>query len=125
VADFRMPTIKTEKIKKESENDTLQIELVKNPDILQELGKNYKNSKFPIIFGFALETENLLKNGKAKLEKKQSDMIIANSAENALEKETTKVLFIHKDGRVQETGEIPKQSLAMLILDEYLSTIPL
>ncbi|MBN2802079.1 MAG: bifunctional phosphopantothenoylcysteine decarboxylase/phosphopantothenate--cysteine ligase CoaBC [Deltaproteobacteria bacterium] len=125
VADFRHETIETKKIKKETQNDSLEIKLVKNPDILLEIGEKYKKSKSPVIFGFALETDNLLTNGKAKLEKKLADMIIANSAKDALEKETTKVIFIHKDGRVNETDEIPKQSLAKLILDEYLSINPL
>ncbi len=74
VADYAPKNIATEKIKKSE--DSLTIELVKNPDILKTLG-DQKNHQFMV--GFALETQNEEENAKAKLLKKNLDMIVLNS----------------------------------------------
>lgn len=74
VADYRPENISNQKIKKN--NETLNLTLVKNPDILFELGKVKKDHQ--ILIGFAAETENLIQNAKIKLEKKNCDWIIAN-----------------------------------------------
>lgn len=74
VADYAPKEIAKEKIKKN--DDSLTIELVKNPDILKTMGER-KNHQF--LVGFALETQNEEENAKGKLEKKNLDMIILNS----------------------------------------------
>ncbi len=75
VADYRPVSRKGTKIKKK---DKLIIELEKNPDILEILGRE-KEDLF--LVGFALETENLVENAKEKLRRKKLDLIIANPAE--------------------------------------------
>lgn len=73
VADYRPCSVETQKIKKTTERMT--IKLVKNPDILKTA-----KQKNPHLFsvGFALETEDVIKNARSKLESKQCDMIVAN-----------------------------------------------
>ncbi len=75
VADYRPSTRSTQKIKKTE--DALKLELVPNADILSDLGKK-KTSK-QLLIGFALETNDELKNASAKLKKKNLDAIILNS----------------------------------------------
>lgn len=72
VADFRSQAIAPQKIKK---NALSTIALVKNVDIIQELGKRADK---PFLVGFAAESENLLANARLKLQQKNLDVIIAN-----------------------------------------------
>lgn len=74
VADYAPKEIAQEKIKKN--DDSLTIELVKNPDILKTMGERKKKQ---FLVGFALETQNEEENAKGKLAKKNLDMIVLNS----------------------------------------------
>lgn len=74
VADYAPKEIAPEKIKKK--DDSFTLELVKNPDILMEMGVQKKHQ---FLVGFALETENEELNAKGKLKKKNLDMIVLNS----------------------------------------------
>ena len=74
VADYAPKEIAKEKIKKNDES--LTIELIKNPDILKTMGER-KSHQF--LVGFALETQNEEENAKGKLKKKNLDMIVLNS----------------------------------------------
>lgn len=74
VADYAPKEVAQEKIKKN--DDSLTIELVKNPDILKTMGDRKTNQ---FLVGFALETQNEVENAKGKLEKKNLDMIVLNS----------------------------------------------
>ncbi len=76
VADYRPKEKADQKIKKK--NDELKLELVKNPDILEWAGSNKSSGQF--LVGFALETENMIENGKAKLLKKNLDLIVMNNS---------------------------------------------
>ncbi len=75
VADYRPTNVSTEKVKKKSGN--LEIPLEKTDDILMTLGHNRKAGQF--ICGFSMETENLINNSREKLERKNIDMVVANS----------------------------------------------
>ena len=75
VADYRPSTVGTEKIKK-SDGD-LSIALERTDDILGWLGQNRRDGQF--LCGFSMETQNMLENSRAKLAKKQIDMIVANN----------------------------------------------
>ncbi|MDY3528367.1 bifunctional phosphopantothenoylcysteine decarboxylase/phosphopantothenate--cysteine ligase CoaBC [Riemerella anatipestifer] len=92
VADYTPKVVASEKIKKQEEQFT--IELVKNPDILKTMGEQKKHQ---ILVGFALETQNEEENAKAKLEKKNLDMIVLNSLKDSgagFKKDTNKVSII-------------------------------
>lgn len=75
VADFKPINIAEQKIKK-SDKDTFLVEMVKNPDILKEMGKIKTENQ--IIIGFCAESENLLDNATKKLKEKNIDFIVAN-----------------------------------------------
>lgn len=78
VADYRPIDPAEQKIKKKDEN--LSLKLVKNPDILSWAGKN--KSPDQILIGFALETNDAIKNAADKLSRKNLDMIVVNTLED-------------------------------------------
>lgn len=75
VADYRPKNVSSEKVKKK--DDDMSIEMERTDDILKTLGENKKDGQF--ICGFSMETENMLENSRAKLKKKNVDMIVANN----------------------------------------------
>lgn len=75
VADYRPATVADEKMKKSGE--VLTMELEKTNDILKYLGEHKKEGQF--LCGFSMETENMIENSRAKLQKKNLDMIVANN----------------------------------------------
>ncbi len=82
VSDYRVKNIATQKIKKTE--DTLTLQLTKNEDIISTVA-NHKTR--PYVVGFAAETENIIKNAKEKLIRKNLDMIVANDVnESSAEK---------------------------------------
>lgn len=92
VADYRPQEVATKKIKKKT--DEISINLVKNPDILQYLG-TIKENKY--LVGFALETNNAIENAKGKLKRKNADLIVLNTLEDegaGFGKSTNKVTFV-------------------------------
>lgn len=76
VADYR-PEIEMENKLKKSEHEKLQLNLIKNPDILAMVSLHHNRPDF--VVGFAAETERLLENAKHKLLKKKCDLIVANN----------------------------------------------
>lgn len=114
VADYRPQNVASQKIKKH--NQTLTVNLEKTTDILATLGQQKKANQ--ILCGFAMETENLIENASLKLEKKNCDMIVANSIaqkDAGFGVDTNIATFITKTG----TKAIPlmlKESLAKEIL---------
>lgn len=115
VADYRPKARAGEKVKKSQES--LSIELEKNPDILAELGAA-KGDR--ILVGFAAETQNLVENAGVKLKAKNLDMVVANdvSQEGAgfnVDTNIAKLLF--SDGRVEELPMMGKEELAGVILE--------
>uniref|UniRef100_A0ABQ0DG39 Phosphopantothenoylcysteine decarboxylase/phosphopantothenate--cysteine ligase n=1 Tax=Entamoeba nuttalli TaxID=412467 RepID=A0ABQ0DG39_9EUKA len=121
VADYRPMNISNQKIKKD-ENE-LTITLVKNPDILKEIGDKRNDNQ--IIVGFAMETQDLIQNAQEKLKKKHCDMIVANQLNvkgAGFGGETNKVAFITKDG-IEETEVLLKSEIARLIIEKVIDRI--
>lgn len=119
VADYRAEAIGERKIKKSEES--LNIRLVKNPDIAFELGKIKENR---VLVGFSAETDNLYENAKEKLKRKKFDIIVANdvSKEGAgFGTDTNIASIMNKDGQIDEVPLISKIELAHKILDEALT----
>jgi phosphopantothenoylcysteine decarboxylase/phosphopantothenate--cysteine ligase len=77
VADWRVATPGREKIKKQKGKAPPPLALVENPDILATIAHR-KTKRPPLVVGFAAETENVIPNAKAKLERKGCDWIVAN-----------------------------------------------
>ena len=117
VSDYRPKETAKQKIKKGE--DSLSIELTKNPDILAQLGNS--KGEFPcILVGFAAETEELLKNAKVKLKAKNLDMIVANDVsrkDTGFEADTNAVKIIYGNGKVEDSPLMKKVEVADLILD--------
>lgn len=114
VADYAPKKVASEKIKKNE--DELTIELVKNPDILKTMGEK-KTHQY--LVGFALETNNEEANAKAKLEKKNLDMIVLNSLRDqgaGFRNSTNKVRFFTKDSMLEFPLK-PKEDVAKDIMD--------
>ena len=108
VADYRPVEVAEQKIKKKSE--TLALELVKNPDILQNVG--HLNNK-PFTVGFAAESEKLIEHARSKLERKNLDLIIANDISRAdigFGNDENEVLLITDDAQ----KNLPKTSKELL-----------
>ncbi|GHW31235.1 DNA/pantothenate metabolism flavoprotein [Vibrio cholerae] len=76
VADYRPQTVAEQKIKKSRDNDTLTIEMVKNPDIVASVAALTENRPFTV--GFAAETQDVETYARSKLVRKNLDMICAN-----------------------------------------------
>ena len=117
VADYRPKEYQNKKIKKSDDN--LIIELVRNPDILFEMGKKKKNQ---FLVGFAAETNDIKENALKKLEKKNLDIIVANNA-NVMGKNQNTVELIKKDKSSIEFNQKNKMELAYDILNEVISEL--
>ena len=117
VSDYRPRDHAAQKIKKGPES--LSLELVKNPDILAELGSTMQ--EFPaVLVGFAAETEDLLANAEKKLKAKNLDMIVANDVSGkdaGFETDTNRVKIIYSDGHVDDSPLMTKDKVADLVLD--------
>lgn len=116
VADYRPKTAFDSKIKKLTEEYTL--ELVKNPDILASLGKIKKENQ--ILVGFALETNNEIEYATGKLEKKNLDFIVMNSLKDegaGFQKDTNKITIIGRNNNIRNFQLKPKSEVAADIVD--------
>ena len=114
VADYRPKEYKKEKIKK-SDSDLI-LELVRNPDILFEMGK--KKDK-QLLIGFAAETNDIKENALKKLEKKNLDFIVANNA-STMGNNTNTVEIIRKNKTSVKINQKNKIELAYDILKEII-----
>lgn len=118
VSDYRVRNVAPQKIKKSA--DTLTIELVKNPDILKELGQLKKSQ---VLIGFAAETENLIEYAQKKLEEKNLEMIVANNVaeEGAGFSVTTNIAtLVYRSGRVENFPKMTKAELAEKIVSRVI-----
>jgi phosphopantothenoylcysteine decarboxylase/phosphopantothenate--cysteine ligase len=115
-ADFRPTKAASQKIKKGSNPPSVELEAA--DDILAStMGARKKGA---VVVGFALETQKLVENASAKLEKKKLDMIVANDATEegaGFRVETNRVTLLTADGRTETTPLMKKTELAELILD--------
>lgn len=117
VSDYRPRDSAAHKIKKDK--DSLSLELVKNPDILAELGSARKGSDC-LLVGFAAETKDLMANAKKKLMAKNLDIIVANDVsrgDSGFETDTNIVKIIYSNGKVEDLELMTKDKVADLVLD--------
>ncbi len=116
VSDHRPETRSKQKQKKEQVRMTL--DLVANPDILVELGKQKKNGQ--TLVGFAAETENLLPNARRKLREKNLDWIVANDVsekDRGFQSDFNKISLLSKEQNEMDFEYQEKNSLARKIMD--------
>ena len=121
VADYRVKNPSAQKIKKSDE--ILTLELVKNPDILKELGTLKKSQ---VLVGFAAETQNILEYANKKLVEKNLDFIVANdvTAEGAGFGVSTNIAsIIWRNGTVESFSKMSKADLAEKIIERVEKTL--
>lgn len=117
-ADYRPRNASRTKLKKIE--DTLTLELVKNPDIIKTLGEA---KRFQKVVGFAAETENLEQYAREKLAAKNLDMIVANDvsmADIGFGSDYNAVKIIRSDGSMRDVPKATKEQIAHIILDELI-----
>ncbi len=118
VADYRPASAAQEKVKKSE--DALSLSLTRTDDILGYLGQHKKNGQF--LCGFSMETEHLLEHSRAKLERKNLDMIVANNLKTkgaGFGTDTNVVTLITKDS-LTELPIMQKEEVARQLIDTIL-----
>lgn len=122
VADYKPAVVAKEKLKKSGE--AMVLELIKTKDILQALGEKKKNNQ--LLVGFALETSNEKEYALGKLQKKNADMLVLNSLNDAgagFGYDTNKVTIFEKGGNELVYGQKPKQQVARDIVDRIVKML--
>lgn len=119
VADYRPKEVSSEKIKKK--DGQMSIELERTDDILKYLGEHKRQNQF--LCGFSMETQNMLGNSRAKLEKKNLDMVAANNlkVEGAGFQGDTNVLTLITQEEDVSLPLMSKEDAASKLLDKILS----
>ena len=121
VADFTPAVTHEDKVKKSSAGDAaMNLELKRTKDILASLGSIKKPGQ--VLCGFSMETRDLLENSRAKLDKKNLDLIIANNLRTegaGFGTDTNVVTVITKDGH-RELPQLSKLAVSNLVIDEAM-----
>lgn len=131
VADYRVKEVSAQKMKKGSE-DSITLELVKNPDILRGLCERRNillqqrvqgEGEVPVIIGFCAESENLLENAKEKIVKKGCDYLVANDISRkdvGFGVNDNEVIILDKNGGSKKLEKAPKTVIARKILEQII-----
>lgn len=118
VVDYRPQRVATDKIKKTG--DTVQLKLVKNPDIITAVADLEKP---PLVVGFAAETSNIAKNGREKLLKKKLDLLFANNAADTFNSDSICVTVISADTETELPAgnkHVVARNILQLIADRLM-----
>ena len=121
VADYRPESVADSKIKKETQGDTLQLTLLKNPDILRQLADSRRPGQ--VIIGFAAETETdrdaLLALGRAKIARKGADLLVVNRVgwTEGFATDSNTIVVLNAAGDIVGEATGTKTSVAGRILD--------
>ena len=118
VADYRPKSVSSEKMKKKDGELTLELE--RTDDILAWLGGHKRPGQF--LCGFAMETQDLIGNARQKLQKKNLDMIVANSlrVEGAGFGGDTNVVTMITENEELSLGKMSKEETASKIMDRIM-----
>lgn len=121
VADYRPTHVADEKMKKH--DSEMNIELEKTDDILKYLGEHRRPEQF--LCGFSMETQNMIGNSRAKLQKKHLDMVAANNLKvaGAGFQGDTNVLTLITQNEEVSLKLMSKEDAANVILDKILSVL--
>ena len=122
VSDYRVKEPATQKMKKTDDEDEITLTLVKNPDILKQLGSLKKEGQ--TVIGFAAETHQVIEFAKQKLVKKNADFIIANDVSDqsiGFGSDMHQVTILSKNG---EEILLPKVSKHLLAKEIWNHLVP-
>ncbi len=120
VADYKPEFVASEKIKKSIQPP--EIKLVPTPDILKKLGEFKKKNQ--LLVGFALETNNEIRNAKKKLDNKNLDFIVLNSLKDkgaGFGHNTNKISIIDKQQHIEQFDLKSKNEVAVDIVNKLVS----
>ncbi|MFC1568476.1 bifunctional phosphopantothenoylcysteine decarboxylase/phosphopantothenate--cysteine ligase CoaBC [Candidatus Margulisiibacteriota bacterium] len=120
VADYR-PELKSKNSKLKKKEEVFDLKLEPTADILKTIAKQ-KGRKERVLVGFALETDKLIENAKAKIADKDLDMIVAND-DATLGSDSIKFSLIDSQGQVADHPQQPKDRAAHIILDKVSGLI--
>lgn len=118
VADYKPSTVSDDKMKKS--DGEMSIPLDRTIDILKYIGERRREGQF--YCGFSMETQNMLENSRAKLDKKNIDLIVANNlkvAGSGFGTDTNVVTLISKEEEIQ-LELMSKEEVAHRLLDQIL-----
>lgn len=124
VSDYRPENVYSGKIKKTDEK--ISLALVRNPDILKELGRIKNDSQY--LAGFAAETGDILNSAKLKLKDKKLDLIIANDISQksiGFDSDENKITWIDKNNNMKSLPVLSKDRVAQEILKKIASDLEL
>lgn len=119
IADYKVKNYSKEKLKKTDE-DSVTLTLVKNPDILKEISS--KKQENQIIIGFCAESQNLIEYAKEKIDKKGCDYIVANDISQkdiGFGSDENEVYIIDKTHNIKHLNKAKKSEIAKGVL-EYI-----
>lgn len=122
VSDYRPVEVSSQKIKKNAEELVLRME--KTGDILEAVGRRKTRQ---VLVGFAAETEELEKNARDKLERKNLDLIVGNligAPDSGFASETNKMTLFFRDGSVEALPVMEKDQAAHILLDKIVPLLP-
>ncbi|MFJ9753160.1 phosphopantothenoylcysteine decarboxylase domain-containing protein, partial [Streptomyces chartreusis] len=125
VADFRPAHYTESKIKKEDGEESLTLQLVRNPDILAEIAA-YRPNPDQLVVGFAAETHNILAYGRAKLKHKRCDLLVVNEVgeHKAFGSEENEAIILSTDGSETPVPYGSKEALADQVWDLIIARLP-
>ena len=122
VADWRVEKVANKKMKKQPGQQKLQLELVRNIDILQTIGQIKRADQ--LLIGFAAETNDLLENAQTKLAQKGADYIVANDvSQDVFGADQDQVVILSKNKEPEFWPRMTKQEVANKIIDELLESL--
>ena len=122
VSDFRPIFKNKQKLKKKINLDKIQLE--KNSDILEFLGKNNRHRP-KLLVGFSAETENVIENSIEKMREKHCDIIIANDVskkDSGFNVDYNKITIIDKNGDLQKIQKNSKKFVASIIAKKIINS---
>lgn len=129
VADWRTEEASGQKIKKQASGAAPSLQMVENPDILATIGHHPKRPR--LVVGFAAETQQVVDNARAKLERKGADLIVANDVSHdsginpggVMGGERNLVRIVSRDG-VADWPEMSKQEVARRLAETIAERLP-
>ncbi|HUN23247.1 MAG TPA: bifunctional phosphopantothenoylcysteine decarboxylase/phosphopantothenate--cysteine ligase CoaBC [Anaerolineales bacterium] len=126
VADYRPQHTLTQKVKREKQ-ESLQLNLVRNADILLAVAEQKERTGYPgVTVGFAAESQDLLAHAQSKLERKKLDLMVANditASDAGFFVETNRVILLGKDGSREELPLQSKLDVARALCQRILQLL--
>jgi len=116
VADWKIANAAPQKLKKNDKAEAPSLNFAANPDILKTLS-NLKTGRAKFVVGFAAETENIIKNAQAKLQRKGCDLIIANDVSDGVFGTNENAVHVISAKGVESWPQLSKNEVARRILE--------